>query len=146
MKKVFHLTTIIIMRELSWLCFRHKIDWRKLLLLVSIFTVSGFVFQMIVHTHVISPNKHFHFPRETDSYRSSNSAIPSNKFIKETILQNVHLTLPNSSNNFVQSVSVESIDTRARRKKDRNLANTSTPVTTSFPRGRVSSGKQVEVD
>lgn len=154
MKKVFHLTLIILMRELSWRCFRHKIDWRRLFLLVSIFTASGFVFQMIVHTSVISPNKHFHFPPGADSYKSSNSTIQSNEFIKETILQNVHLTLPNSavspklSNNFVQSVSVEadSINTEARRKKDRNLANTSTTVTTSFPRGRVPSGKQVEVD
>lgn len=154
MKKVFHLTVIILMRELSWRCFRHKIDWRRLFLLVSIFTASGFVFQMIVHTSVISPNKHFHFPPgAADSYKSSNSTIQSNEFIKETILQNVHLTLPNSavspklSNNFVQSVSVEadSINTEARRKKDRNLANTSTTVTTSFPRGRVPSGKQTDI-
>jgi len=151
MKKVFHLTVTILMRELSWRCFRHKIDWRKLFLLVSIFTASGFLFQMIVHTHVISPDKHFH-----DSYRSSNSStIQSNEFIKETILQQISLTLPNSavspnsnsSNNFVQSVLVEadSVDTRGRRKKDRYLA-ANTTVTTPFPSGPVPSGKQVEVD
>jgi hypothetical protein len=132
--------------ELSWRrCFGYKIDWRRLFLLIPIFTVFWCVLQIFVHTYVIPPNKHLHFPRETDSslYRSSNSTIRSNEFLKGAILQEAHLTFPysvvspNSTNKFVQSVSVEQdiVDTRAQRKKDKNVANTI-----------VSSGKQVEVD
>lgn len=127
-------------------CFGYKIDWRRLFLLIPIFTVFWFMLQIFVHTYVIPPNKHLHFPRETDLslYRSSNSTIRSNEFLKGAIFQEVHLTFPysvvspNSTNKFVQSVSVEQdiVDTRAQRKKDKNVANNT----------KVSSGKQVEVD
>lgn len=144
------------MKELSWRCFRHKIDWRRLFLLVAIFTVSGFVFQFLVHSYVISPNKQFHDETDSWSNRSLNSTVRSNEFLKGTILQQVHLTLPNSvvspnsSNKFVQSVEVvqESVQAQAQRKKnsvsgskDKNLANT-----TSSHHEHVSSGKQVEFD
>ncbi|XP_004508933.1 probable glycosyltransferase At5g25310 isoform X1 [Cicer arietinum] len=155
MKKILHQTVVIIMKELSWRCFRHKIDWRRLFLLVAIFTVSGFVFQFLVHSYVISPNKQFHDETDSWSNRSLNSTVRSNEFLKGTILQQVHLTLPNSvvspnsSNKFVQSVEVvqESVQAQAQRKKnsvsgskDKNLANT-----TSSHHEHVSSGKQRDI-
>lgn len=155
MKKVFKQTALILMRELSWRCFGHKIDWRRLFLLAAVFTVSGFVFQMLVHSNVIVL---FHYPNETDSslYKSSNSTIQGAR------LQQVHLSLSNSvvpsnsSNTFVQSVSVEkhSVETPARRKssvsgnnrKDGDLAGTTKlAISLSPPRSRVPSGKQVDV-
>ncbi|PNY07961.1 putative glycosyltransferase, partial [Trifolium pratense] len=59
------------------------------------------------------------------------STIRSNEFLKGAILQEAHLTFPysvvspNSTNKFVQSVSVEqdSVDNRAQRKKDKNVAS-----------------------
>lgn len=160
MKKAFQQTALILMRELSWRCFGHKIDRRRLFLLSAILTVSGVLFQILVHSYVIPPpTKQFRAPHETDSssYRASNSNIRSNEFLKGTIYLSLpnSVILPNSTNKFVKSVSVEqdSAEARARRKslvsgsiKDKNLADTAKITVSSFPHGHVSSGKQVEVD
>lgn len=140
MKNVFHRTVLILMRELSWRIFGHKIDRRKLLILAAVFTVTGFLFQFFVHGYV------------TDSW-SSISSVNSNEFVKGEIVQPVHLTLspsvvsPISVNKSVQSVAVEHdsvVDIQSQRKRNMNL--TSTTVTASSPRGHVPLGKQVDVD
>ncbi|XP_058764505.1 probable glycosyltransferase At5g03795 [Vicia villosa] len=139
MKNVFHRTVLILMRELSWRIFGHRIDRRKLLILAAVFTVTGFLFQFFVHDYV------------TDS-SPSNSTVQSNEFVKGEIVQQVHLTLsqsvvsPNSLNKSVQSVSVEHdsvVDIQSQRKKNINLS--STTVTASSPRGHVPLGKQKDI-
>lgn len=167
MKKAPQQTAFILLRELSWRCFGHRIYWRRLfLLLVVVLSVSGFVFQMLVHSYVTLPNKLFPSPHETDllsySYQSSNSTtIQPNGLLRGARLQQVHPTLPNSvvstnsSNKFAQSVAVEwdGVEARARRKnmvsgskRDKNLAGTTKITISSFPHRHVPSGKQVEVD
>ena len=158
MKKACRRTAFILMRELSWRCFGHKIDWRRLFLLAAILTISGILFQMLVHSYLLNNQS----PDETDSsYPSLNSTIiiRSNEFPKEAILQQVHLSIPNSvillnsSNKVVQSVSVEPERAEAwqmnisisRSKKDKKLVDTRKNTTSSAPH-RVPSHKQVEVD
>lgn len=159
MKKAFQQTALILMRELSWRCFGHKIDRRRLFLLSAILTVSGILFQILVHSYVIPPTKQPRALHETDSssYRASNSNIRSNEFLKGTIYLTLpnSVILPNSTNKFVESVSVEhdSVDARTRRKnlvsrsiEDKNLADTAKVTISSSPHRHVSSGKQVHMN
>ncbi|KAJ1386483.1 Exostosin-like [Sesbania bispinosa] len=113
---------------------------------------------MLVHSYGTPPHKPFPSPHETySSHQSSNSTIQPNEFLKEARLQHVHLSLPdsivspNSSNKFVQSVSVEqhSVEAGAQRRnsisgsrKDKNLAGTTKITISSSPHEHVPSGKQ----
>ncbi|TKY55468.1 glycosyltransferase protein [Spatholobus suberectus] len=164
MKRVFQRTAFILMRELSWRCFGHKINWRRFFILVAVLTVSAFAFQMLVHTYLALPNRSFHSHHRThySSYQSSNSSLQSNEFLRGGRLQQVHLTLtnsvisPNASNKLIQSFSVDQEnveEAQAQRKsslsgskKDKNLADTTKVATSLSPHRHVPSGKQVEID
>lgn len=149
MKRAFRRTAFVLMRELSWRCFGHKIDWRRFFVLVAILTVSAFVFQTLVHAYLALPNRPLHSPHQ------SNSSLQGGR------LQKVHLTLtdsvisPNASNKLIQSFSVqlENAELEAPiqrknsvsvRKKDKNLAGTTKVATSLSPPRHVP--KQVEVD
>ncbi|XP_050871456.1 probable glycosyltransferase At5g25310 [Lathyrus oleraceus] len=135
MKNVFLLSVLILMRELSWRFFGHKIDRRKLLLLAAVFTVTGFLFQFFVHGYA-----------NVSSF--TKSTVQSNEFLEGEVIQQVRLTLPPTSfNESVQSVSVEHdsvVDIQSQRKKNRNLTNTTVTAPLS-PSGRVPLGKQTDI-
>ncbi|KAI4315230.1 hypothetical protein L6164_028064 [Bauhinia variegata] len=155
MKKVLKNSAFILMRELSWHCFGHKIDWKKLILLGAIMTISGTVFQTLIHNY--PPNKWFPPPVETfSSYQSLNSTTHSNEFLKEARLQQVHLSSPmslvslNLSEKSIQSVSVEPVREKVHqtknflsgRKKEKRISDITKVTTPPPPRGFVPSHLQ----
>ncbi|CAI8609570.1 unnamed protein product [Vicia faba] len=105
MKNVFRLTVLILMRELSWRCFGHKIDQRKLLILAAVFTVTGFLFQFFVHAYVADSS-------------SSDSTLQSNDFLKGEIVQQ-HDTV---------------VDIHSQPKKNINLISTTVTASSPRPR------------
>ncbi|XLR10467.1 hypothetical protein S83_038405 [Arachis hypogaea] len=106
MKRAFRQSAFILMRELSWRFFGHKIDWQRLFLLAAVLTVSSILFQMLVHRYLLNDQS----PYENDSSHPSLNSSTT----KEAILQQVRFSLPysvillNSSNEVVQSVAFES--------------------------------------
>ncbi|MED6174962.1 hypothetical protein PIB30_073969 [Stylosanthes scabra] len=137
MKRALRQTAFILMRELSWRFFGHKIDWRRLFLLAAVLTISGILFQMLVHRYLLNDQS----PYDNDSSHPSLNSSTT----KEAILQQVHLSLPNSfillnsSNEVVQSFSVDSERAEAwlnnsisRSKREENVADT-TKITFSPP-------------
>ncbi|XP_061337019.1 probable glycosyltransferase At5g03795 isoform X2 [Gastrolobium bilobum] len=150
LKKWLQHIAFTLMRELSWRCFGNKIDWGRLILLAAILTVSGFVFQMLIHSYLILPNKLLLSLHETDSlYRYYNSTVQPSELLKGARLQQVQLSLPNSlimpnsSNTLVQSVSVKQENLEELGKEEKKLADTTKIATlSSSPHGHVPSHKQ----
>ncbi|KAL1333499.1 hypothetical protein HN51_062331 [Arachis hypogaea] len=140
MKRALRQSAFILMRELSWCFFGHKIDWRRLFLLAAVLTVSSILFQILVHRYLLNDQS----PYENDSsHLSLNSSTT-----KEAILQQVRLSLPysvillNSSNEVVQSVSFESerAETRlnssiSKSKREEKLADATKNTRFSPPLG-----------
>ncbi|KAK7386256.1 hypothetical protein VNO78_26360 [Psophocarpus tetragonolobus] len=143
MKRAFQRTAVILMRELSWRCFGHRINWRRFFVLLAVLTISAFAFQTLVHTYLVPPNRPLPSHHQID-YQSSNSFLQSNEYPKGT-LQKVQLTLtnsvisPNGSNKLIQSFSAEQenaeLEARVQRKgsvfenkKDKNLTKVATSL------------------
>lgn len=163
MKKVFHQTAFILIRELLWRCFGNKIIWRRFFVLVAVLTVSAFAFQTLVNTYLVPPDRTFDSRHRTDYslFQSSSSSLQSEESHKEGTLQKVHLTLTNSvispdaSNKLLQSFSVEQENAepaaRVQRKSsgtasknDTNIADKRKGVVSLSPRRHVP--KKVDVD
>ncbi|XLT80921.1 hypothetical protein HN873_002674 [Arachis hypogaea] len=85
MKRALRQSAFILMRELSWRFFGHKIDWRKLFLLAAILTISSILFQMLVHRYL---------PNDQSSYENDSSHPSLNSSTtKEAILQQRYIQL-----------------------------------------------------
>ncbi|XLU52880.1 hypothetical protein S245_047528, partial [Arachis hypogaea] len=79
MKRALRQSAFILMRELSWCFFGHKIDWRRLFLLAAVLTISSILFQMLVYRYLLNDQS----PYENDSSHPS----LNNSTTKEAILQ-----------------------------------------------------------
>ncbi|KAK7251776.1 hypothetical protein RIF29_35287 [Crotalaria pallida] len=157
MKKAFRHTAFILLRELLRRCFGYKVDWRRLFVLISALTISAVVSQLLVLSYL--SNGWFLSHETGSSYQSLNSTIQSNEFIKEARRRQIHLilpnpiTLPNSSNKLIQSVSVEKekVESEQRNssisgsKKDKDLTDIKIISTPSPPLGFVPSHNQTHI-
>ncbi|KAK7265952.1 hypothetical protein RJT34_33578 [Clitoria ternatea] len=152
MKNAFQQSALILMTELSWCCFGHKIDWRRFFQLAAILTLSAFAFQMLVHTYLVLPNAPLHSPPlQTHSlYQSSNSNTLEFSEFHLTVPNSV--VSPNSSKKLVQ-IEKENVESQVQRKssvngnkKDRNLAHTLKITTISpSPQPHVRSKKKRQI-
>lgn len=114
-KSMWHIG-VILMKKLVHCCIGYRVDWRKLLFVGVILTISGIVFQTFIlpyplHILFLSP------PVKFSSYESLNGTIPLREALTEAraeqfqLVQAGPIVSVNSSINLIESVPVEQMRT-----------------------------------
>lgn len=156
-KSMWHIG-VILMKKFVHCCIGYRVDWRKLLFVGVILTISGIMFQMLIlpyplHMLFLSP------PVKFSSYESLNGTIPLREALTEAraeqfqLVQAGPIVSVNSSIKLIESVPVEQMSattplrrnsTSSRRKKIKPEGNPKVLPPPPPPRKTIPSHLQVE--
>jgi hypothetical protein len=123
MKKSMWRIGVILMKELVRCCLGYRVNWKKLLFVGAILTLSGIVFQMFRLPY--APNTWFLMPPiRVSSYEPLNGTIPLKEALTEAraeqfqVIRAAPIVSVNSSIKLIESVPVEQkrVTTPSRRK------------------------------